>query len=485
MVKYIENYALYEIIGSGVYGKVYRAINNVDKKEYAIKVIPITKFRENKKLEECTVNEINILSNIEAHQHIIRYYDMLKTTNNFYFIYEYCNGGTLENLLSKEKKLSERDALQIFKQLMEAFQILNKYNIMHRDMKPDNIFFHNGTIKLGDFGFCKNLNSAEDMARTMLGSPIYMAPEVLKGEIYSNKADIWSLGVVLYEMVFGHCPFQSNSIANLIEVLNTQNLAFPGNISSELKRMISRMLTKDPAQRIGWMELFQVKINDSGYIEESRVPNKILSLNEAKASDEDSPHLSSSVTTYNSSSKNLGPSQSQPHNREQSYEDQTGPRNFKKNRNTCVVEPSPKEESNPEVKQLADDHRALIEAVKLAMEIVESKISNSLGYAYLLLDKASQQASELSLKTSRKDLGSLLEKESREIKMEKESISNKMFPYELKGLDDWKKYLRGKFFEEEKTIGIWYKMVCYLSGSRSQGGQSYKSMADSVKNILY
>lgn len=141
---------------------------------------------------------------------------MLKTNNNFYFIYEYCNGGTLENLLAKEKKLTEQRALLIFKQLLDAFQILNKYNIMHRDMKPDNIFFHNGVIKLGDFGFCKNLGSAEDMAKTMLGSPIYMAPEVLKGEIYSIKADIWSLGVVLYEMVFGHCPFQSNSIANLI-----------------------------------------------------------------------------------------------------------------------------------------------------------------------------------------------------------------------------------------------------------------------------
>lgn len=141
----------------------------------------------------------------------------------------------------------------IFKQLLDAFQILNKYNIMHRDMKPDNIFFHNGLIKLGDFGFCKNLNSAEDMARTMLGSPIYMAPEVLKGEIYSNKADIWSLGVVLYEMIFGHCPFQSNSIANLIEVLNTRNLDFPSNISPVLKNLISRMLTKDPIQRIGWM----------------------------------------------------------------------------------------------------------------------------------------------------------------------------------------------------------------------------------------
>lgn len=160
MVKYIENYALYEIIGSGVYGKVYRAINNTDKKEYAIKVIPIAKFRENKKLEECTVNEINILSSIESNPHIIRYYDMLKTTNNFYFIYEFCNGGTLENMLAKEKKLSEQKTLQIFKQLLDAFQILNKYNIMHRDMKPDNIFFHNGVIKLGDFGFCKNLGSA-------------------------------------------------------------------------------------------------------------------------------------------------------------------------------------------------------------------------------------------------------------------------------------------------------------------------------------
>lgn len=69
---------------------------------------------------------------------------------------------------------------------------------MHRDLKPDNIFFHNGNLKLGDFGFCKTLGKSSDMASTMLGSPIYMAPEVLKGEIYTSKADIWSLGVVLF-----------------------------------------------------------------------------------------------------------------------------------------------------------------------------------------------------------------------------------------------------------------------------------------------
>ena len=90
---------------------------------------------------------------------------------------------------------------------------------MHRDLKPDNILIHNGQIKLGDFGFCKRLETTVDMAATMLGSPIYMAPEVLKGESYTSKADMWSLGVVVFEMLFGFCPFESNSIAKLISVL--------------------------------------------------------------------------------------------------------------------------------------------------------------------------------------------------------------------------------------------------------------------------
>ncbi len=86
---------------------------------------------------------------------------------------------------------------------------------MHRDLKPDNIFFNNGVVKLGDFGFCKSLEKA-NMTKTMLGSPIYMAPEILRGEIYSTKADIWSLGVVLYEMLYGFCPFESTTIPKLI-----------------------------------------------------------------------------------------------------------------------------------------------------------------------------------------------------------------------------------------------------------------------------
>ena len=87
--------------------------------------------------------------------------------------------------------------------------------MINRDLKPANILCRGNVFKLGDFGFCKSLEKA-NMTKTMLGSPIYMAPEILRGEIYSTKADIWSLGVVLYEMLYGFCPFESTTIPKLI-----------------------------------------------------------------------------------------------------------------------------------------------------------------------------------------------------------------------------------------------------------------------------
>lgn len=84
---------------------------------------------------------------------------MLKTVNNFYFVYEYCNGGTLESLLKKQGPLSQKAALNYFSQIVDAFKVLNKNNIMHRDLKPDNILIHEGVLKIADFGFCKPLEN--------------------------------------------------------------------------------------------------------------------------------------------------------------------------------------------------------------------------------------------------------------------------------------------------------------------------------------
>eukprot|EP00919_Chromeraceae_sp_WS-2016_P072260 GHVR01170972.1.p1 GENE.GHVR01170972.1~~GHVR01170972.1.p1 ORF type:complete len:107 (+),score=7.62 GHVR01170972.1:33-353(+) len=102
MGKMIDNYSLNEQLGEGMYGKVFKAVHTTTKQEVAIKVIHSDKFKEFPKLEECTINEINILSSIQSCPYIVKYIDMLKTVNNFYFVYEFCNGGTLDKLMQRE-----------------------------------------------------------------------------------------------------------------------------------------------------------------------------------------------------------------------------------------------------------------------------------------------------------------------------------------------------------------------------------------------
>lgn len=101
----IDNYTLLQVIGQGNYGKVYRGKNIKTNQQYAIKIIPADKLHQNSKLEECTMNEVQTLTTIGQTDHIIMYYEMLKTKNNYYFVYEFCNGGTLMELLSKEHHL--------------------------------------------------------------------------------------------------------------------------------------------------------------------------------------------------------------------------------------------------------------------------------------------------------------------------------------------------------------------------------------------
>ena len=159
-------------------------------------------------------------------------------------------------------------------QLLEAFKVLNRFNIMHRDIKPENIFCSNGKYKLGDFGFCKGLKNGEIMAKTMLGSPIYMAPEILKGEHYTIKADVWSLGVLFYEMLFGKTPYNSNKLENLIHIISTEEVTFPiDGISNKTLKLLKKMLTKDYFRRISWIELFKYyQIDEFGnYIEKDHL----------------------------------------------------------------------------------------------------------------------------------------------------------------------------------------------------------------------
>ncbi|CAD8045822.1 unnamed protein product [Paramecium primaurelia] len=260
MSKVIENYVLQDVIGSGQYGKVYRAKNMKNDQIVAIKVVKLEKFREVPKLHEFTINEIQTLSKID-NQNIVKFIEMLKTQNNMYLIYDFCNGDTLEALLQKRKFLTEPETMKIFAQILNAFRSLVRENILHRDLKPSNILFHDQIVKVADFGFCKSLLHNNDLTQTMVGSPIYMAPEVLKGCSYNCKADVWSLGVVLYECLFGFCPYEDKSIARLIMQIDNKEISFPKHVnqlSRKCEELIRSMLQVDPRKRVDWQQLMQI-----------------------------------------------------------------------------------------------------------------------------------------------------------------------------------------------------------------------------------
>ena len=257
-MKLIDNYRLEEVVGSGSYGKVHRSKNIETGELLAIKVIPKEKFRKISKLWEFTKNEINILTRIR-HPNIISYIEIKETMNNAYMVYEFCDGGTLESKIYEKGFLQEKDALKFFSQILSSLVYLESEKILHRDIKPSNIMLHQGNIKLGDFGFCKQIQGF-DFSQTMVGSPIYMAPEILKNTSYTAKADVWSTGVLLFEMIFGICPYEEKTIPRLLSLLESRPLQIPRhiqNISPETEKLIRMFLTVDPYKRCTFQEGFR------------------------------------------------------------------------------------------------------------------------------------------------------------------------------------------------------------------------------------
>lgn len=249
-MKVIDRYQLEEVVGAGSYGKVFRSTTSDTGETFAIKCIPAEKFKKIRKLDEFTENEIKVLESIQ-HPNIVRYVEKLLTKNNTYMVYEFCNGGTLESRIYAQGHLSEAQSLKYFSEILSALCLLNSYKVLHRDIKPQNIMLNNDDIKVGDFGFCKPMKD-HGFSQTMVGSPIYMAPEILRSQSYDDKADVWSLGVCLYEMLFGKCPYEERTIPALIMLFDTRPLAIPrdiNNISKETETLIRMLLVIDPRKR--------------------------------------------------------------------------------------------------------------------------------------------------------------------------------------------------------------------------------------------
>ena len=239
-------------LGSGSFGRVYLVSHNESKKLFALKVIDKRKLMVSYGKLDIIYNEINIHSKL-SHENIIKLYNVHEDNENINIIMEYAENGNLFELISKEKNgLEESKAFDYFIQVVNAVYYLHNNNIIHRDIKPENILIGNDNkIKLCDFGWAKELTL--ENRSTFCGTVEYMAPEIVGSENYDYSVDIWSLGILLYELLFGHSPFKANTTKNIILNIKTHELTYDDKnkkISNSCKDLIQKLLVSNPQKRL-------------------------------------------------------------------------------------------------------------------------------------------------------------------------------------------------------------------------------------------
>ncbi|EKX46291.1 hypothetical protein GUITHDRAFT_94389 [Guillardia theta CCMP2712] len=177
------------------------------------------------------------------HPFIVQLHYAFQTANRLCFVMDFINGGELFSYITREKHFSEPRARFYAAEIILALEYLHKMNIIYRDLKPENILLdEKGHIRLTDFGHSKDDQSDDDRAFSMVGSPYYMAPEILLKQGHGKEADWWSLGILIYEMLVGLPPFYQENTKKAYEALLTQPIEFPSNISSEARRMVRGLI---------------------------------------------------------------------------------------------------------------------------------------------------------------------------------------------------------------------------------------------------
>ena len=306
-MKIVGDYTLIKPLGKGSFGETFLTQKNNDPIPLATKVLERKKVDKNS-IKKYLDNEIQILKELN-HPNIVKFYDFLASNSNYYLIMEFCNGGDLTGCLEKyKKKYNETFSVEIvqylMRQIINAFVYIHGKKIIHRDIKLDNILlsFENendkenlnllsSQIKIIDFGLATKLDSF-DLAYSVLGSPINMDPLILKKydkaggyqvlQGYNDKADIWSLGTIFYQLLTGEFLFQVNSMKDLMKKVEEGNYVIPfnKNFSKEAVSFLNCMLQYNPEDRASINELavhdFIIKnVNEFTQAELDKVFNKI------------------------------------------------------------------------------------------------------------------------------------------------------------------------------------------------------------------
>ena len=300
MERSISHYTQLNYLGKGMFGEVYKMKENISDEFFAVKKIK-NKLMQTEEIGKIIEKEIDILKLIPDHENIIKYYDNFSDNKFTYILFEYCNGGDLNEYIANYFKKNnaypaDKEIQHILKQITLGLLHLKNINLIHRDIKLDNILIKyltkndkenlnifNSTLKIIDFGFAKFID--KDEAKSVLGSPMYMEPIILKAFtgyskakdlVYNEKSDIWGLGVLIYQMLLGELPFNGKTkdeickkqMRGIFTIPKTKKLTF------ELISVIIDMLKYDLNKRIELVEILK-----SDFLNNNPENLEILDLN--------------------------------------------------------------------------------------------------------------------------------------------------------------------------------------------------------------
>ncbi|CAF3681032.1 unnamed protein product [Rotaria sordida] len=246
----MEKYNKLKLIGSGAFGQAWLVQPKEEEKKFVMKEIKIAKMA--KKERDDARKEVKVLSEMK-HPYIVSYIDSFEDPVSLFIIMDYCDGGDLHSRVQAQRGIlfNEDQILDWFVQITLALKHVHDRKVLHRDIKSQNVFLtRDGSAKLGDFGISKVLNATCDFARTQIGTPYYLSPEICQQKPYNNKSDVWSLGCVLYEVTTLKHAFDANNMNGLVmKIIRGSFNPIPPKFSGDLRTLIASMLKREPRER--------------------------------------------------------------------------------------------------------------------------------------------------------------------------------------------------------------------------------------------